>query len=88
MTERSAAAGIRVHASPSARQTQILTEKALEFLGRMEAECGLRAGNDRVFLTGSGAGLIAPHIGGRFVQEVVAVSAGAGPLASCLLLRT
>ena len=50
-------------------------EKALEFLTRLEAGCGLRAGRDRVFLTGSGAGLIAPHIGGRFVQEVVAVAA-------------
>jgi predicted CoA-substrate-specific enzyme activase len=47
----------------------------LEFLTRMQAECGLQAGRDRVFVTGSGAGIIAPHIGARFVQEVVAVSA-------------
>ena len=50
-------------------------EMVLEFLGRMEAECGLVAGRDRVFLTGSGAGLIASQIGGKFIQEVVAVSA-------------
>ena len=50
-------------------------EMVLEFLGRMEAECGLAPGRDRVFLTGSGAGLIAPLVGGKFVQEVVAVSA-------------
>jgi len=50
-------------------------EMVLEFLGRMEAECGLEPGRDRVILTGSGAGLIAPLVGGKFVQEVVAVSA-------------
>jgi predicted CoA-substrate-specific enzyme activase len=50
-------------------------EMVLEFLARMEAECGLQAGRDRIFVTGSGAGIIAPHIGARFVQEVVAVSA-------------
>ena len=50
-------------------------EMVLEFLGRIEAECGLTAGRDRMFLTGSGAGLLAPLLGGRMVQEVVAVSA-------------
>jgi predicted CoA-substrate-specific enzyme activase len=50
-------------------------EMVLEFLGRMEAECGIAAGRDRVFLTGSGAGMLAPLIGGKMVQEVVAVSA-------------
>jgi predicted CoA-substrate-specific enzyme activase len=50
-------------------------EMVLEFLGRMQAECGLRPERDRVFLTGSGAGLIAPLIGGKFIQEVVAVAA-------------
>jgi len=50
-------------------------EMVLEFLGRMEAECGLEPGCDRLFLTGSGAGLIAPLVGGKFIQEVVAVSA-------------
>ena len=47
----------------------------LEFLGRMEAECGLAPGRDRIFFTGSGAGLIAPLVGGKMVQEVVAVAA-------------
>ena len=50
-------------------------EMVLEFLARMEAECGLTPGRDRIFLTGSGAGLVAPLLGGKFVQEVVAVSA-------------
>ena len=34
-----------------------------------------RAGRDRIFLTGSGAGLLAPLVGGKMVQEVVAVAA-------------
>lgn len=50
-------------------------EKVLEMLGRMEAEAGLAPGRDRVFFTGSGAGLIAPLVGGKVVQEVVAVAA-------------
>jgi predicted CoA-substrate-specific enzyme activase len=50
-------------------------EMVLEFLARMEAECGLAPGRDRVFLTGSGAGIVAPLLGGKHVQEVVAVSA-------------
>jgi len=50
-------------------------EKVLEFLGRMEAECGLTPGRDRLFFTGSGAGLIAPLVGGKVVQEVAAVAA-------------
>jgi predicted CoA-substrate-specific enzyme activase len=50
-------------------------ERVLEFLTRMECEAGLTAERDRVFMTGSGAGLIAPLIGAKMVQEVVAVSA-------------
>jgi predicted CoA-substrate-specific enzyme activase len=50
-------------------------EMVLEFLGRMEADCGLAAERDRIFLTGSGAGMLAPLLGGKTVQEVVAVSA-------------
>ncbi|HKB59359.1 MAG TPA: BadF/BadG/BcrA/BcrD ATPase family protein [Gallionellaceae bacterium] len=45
------------------------------FLERMEAECGVQRGVDRIFLTGSGAGLVAPLVGGKTVQEVVAVAA-------------
>ncbi|MBZ5564880.1 MAG: acyl-CoA dehydratase activase-related protein, partial [Acidobacteriia bacterium] len=49
-------------------------EKCLEFLKRMEAEAGIKAEESRVFITGSGGGTIAPHIGAKFVQEVNAVS--------------
>jgi predicted CoA-substrate-specific enzyme activase len=51
------------------------SEKVLEFLRRLEDECGLAPGRDRVFLTGSGSGLIAGMIGGKIIQEVVAVAA-------------
>ena len=50
-------------------------EKVLEFLTRLEREHGLTPQQDRVFFTGSGAGLIAPLVGGKVVQEVVAVAA-------------
>jgi len=50
-------------------------EMVLEFLQRMQAECGLTPGRDRIFVTGSGAGIIAAHLGAKFIQEVVAVSA-------------
>src|SRR5262249_42333869 len=50
-------------------------EMVLEFLARMETECGYAPGHDRLFFTGSGAGLIAPLVGGRLIQEVVAVAA-------------
>src|SRR5262249_6510685 len=49
-------------------------EKSLEFLQRMEAEVGISTSNARVFMTGSGGGTIADQIGGKFVQEVTAVS--------------
>ena len=58
-----------------ARHNTKQAEMVLEFLKRMEAECELSPGRDRIFITGSGCGIIAPHIGGKFVQEVVAVSA-------------
>src|SRR5438046_3621331 len=50
-------------------------EKVVEFLGRMEAEAGLTPGRDRVFFTGSGAGFLAPLVGAKQIQEVVAVAA-------------
>jgi len=50
-------------------------EKVLEFLARMELEGGLAPQTDRIFFTGSGAGLIAPRVGGKLIQEVVAVAA-------------
>lgn len=50
-------------------------EKVLEFLTKLESEHGLTAEHDHVFFTGSGSGLISPLIGGKVVQEVVAVAA-------------
>ncbi|MGD1081554.1 MAG: BadF/BadG/BcrA/BcrD ATPase family protein [Candidatus Sulfotelmatobacter sp.] len=50
-------------------------EKVLDFLTRMEKEHGFTPEQDRVFFTGSGAGRIAPLVGGKVVQEVVAVAA-------------
>jgi predicted CoA-substrate-specific enzyme activase len=50
-------------------------EKVLDFLTHLEKEHGLTPQRDQVFFTGSGAGEIAPHVGGRMVQEVVAVAA-------------
>src|SRR5271165_6877945 len=50
-------------------------EKVLDFLTRMEKEHGFTPEVDRVFFTGSGAGLIAPLVGGKVIQEVVAVAA-------------
>ena len=50
-------------------------EKVLAFLESLEREHGFTAGRDRLFMTGSGAGLLAPLLGGKFIQEVVALSA-------------
>ena len=50
-------------------------EKVLDFLTRVEKDHGFSPEIDRVFFTGSGAGLIAPLVGGKVVQEVVAVAA-------------
>src|SRR5271170_547871 len=50
-------------------------DKVLQFLSRLEAQHGLTPGLDRVFFTGSGAGLIAPLAGAKVIQEVVAVAA-------------
>ena len=50
-------------------------EKTLEFLTRLEEEAGLEPEADRVVFTGSGAGHIAPLVGGKLVQEVVSVAA-------------
>ncbi len=50
-------------------------EKILDFLGRLESDDGLTPERDRIFFTGSGAGLIAPLVGGKVIQEVVAVAA-------------
>ena len=49
-------------------------EKTLEFLGRLEADLQIGAGNCRMFITGSGGSNLAPLMGAKFVQEVTAVS--------------
>ena len=49
-------------------------EKCLEFLHRMESEVGIAPDTTRVFMTGSGGTAVAEQIGGKFVQEVTAVS--------------
>jgi predicted CoA-substrate-specific enzyme activase len=50
-------------------------EKVLDFLTRLETKFGLQPERDRIFFTGSGAGIVAPFVGAKFVQEVVAVAA-------------
>ena len=53
-------------------------EKAMEFLRRIEAAfVGARPGEARLFITGSGAGPLVEPTGGRFVQEVNAVTTAA-----------
>jgi predicted CoA-substrate-specific enzyme activase len=55
-------------------------EKILQFLTMLESTHGFAPGRDRVFFTGSGAGIIAPLVGGKVVQEVVAVAAAVDKL--------
>ena len=50
-------------------------EKVLDFLIHLEREYSLTPQLDRVYFTGSGSGLIAPLVGGKIIQEVVAVAA-------------
>jgi len=50
-------------------------EKVMEFLTRLEREFHLAPQMDRVFFTGSGCGVVAPLVGAKVVQEVVAVAA-------------
>ena len=50
-------------------------EKVLEFLKRFESEIdGFDAAASRMFVTGSGGNGLTKHLGGKFVQEVNAVS--------------
>jgi activator of 2-hydroxyglutaryl-CoA dehydratase/predicted nucleotide-binding protein (sugar kinase/HSP70/actin superfamily) len=49
-------------------------ETLLDFLQRMEREAHVTTHNARIFMTGSGGSALAPLVGARFVQEVVAVS--------------
>ena len=55
-------------------------EKILQFLTMLETKHSFAPGRDRVFFTGSGAGIIAPLVGGKVVQEVVAVAAAVDKL--------
>src|ERR1051325_3851612 len=48
-------------------------EKTLEFLRRIEQDCGVDKRNTRMFMTGSGGGVLADVVGSKFVQEVTAV---------------
>jgi len=50
-------------------------QTVLRYLRDLETDHGLERGCDRVLFTGSGCGFIAPLVGGRVVQEVVAVAA-------------
>ena len=47
----------------------------LDYLELLEEKHGFSAGKDRIYFTGSGSGLIAPLVGGKVIQEVVAVAA-------------
>src|SRR5262245_18705876 len=49
-------------------------EKTLEFLQRLEGDLAIAEDNCRIFVTGSGGGALAALVGGKFVQEVTAVS--------------
>jgi len=50
-------------------------QTVLRYLRDLEAEHSLTRDCDRVLFTGSGCGFIAPLVGGRIIQEVVAVAA-------------
>jgi predicted CoA-substrate-specific enzyme activase len=67
--------GGQVLAQAYERHNTRQAEKVLEFLAHLEQNYGLTPNRDQVFFTGSGAGEIAPLVGGRMVQEVVAVAA-------------
>ncbi len=49
-------------------------EKSLELLGAIESDVGVKAGEARIFMTGSGGANVGRFIGAKFVQEVNAVS--------------
>lgn len=64
----------RIIFSDYRRHETRLAEKVLDFLQRIENELNLKAGDFRIFVTGSGAHDLADLIGGKFVQEVNALS--------------
>src|SRR5215467_6725686 len=55
-------------------------EKIFHFLTLLESKYGFTPGRDRAYFTGSGAGIIAPLVGGKIIQEVVAVAAAVDKL--------
>jgi predicted CoA-substrate-specific enzyme activase len=67
--------GHEVSAQAYQRHDTKPAEKVLEFLTLLGSEYGLTPERDRIFFTGSGSGLIAPLVGGKVIQEVVAVAA-------------
>ena len=69
------ASGYKVIWQDYQRHNTRQAEKVLEFLGRMEDEVQVTPGRDRIFFTGSGAGLLGPLAGAKMIQEVVAVAA-------------
>jgi len=68
------AAGDEILWSDYQRHETKQPEKTLEFLRRIEKETGVNKHNTRMFMTGSGAGVLADLIGAKFVQEVTAVA--------------
>jgi len=70
-----ASQGSQLLAQAYERHNTKQAEKVLEFLSHLETEYKLTPQQDRVFFTGSGSGLIAPLVGGKIIQEVVAVAA-------------
>lgn len=70
-----ATSGGEVIAQAYERHNTKTAEKVFEFLAHLEQEYGFEPQRDRVFLTGSGCGLLAPLVGGKVIQEVVAVAA-------------
>ncbi len=68
-------AGGDILAQAYARHDGQPAQMVLHFLRDLEANHGLSPGSDRLLFTGSGCGFIAPLVGGRIVQEVVAVAA-------------
>ena len=69
-----------VQAQAYERHNTRQAEKILQFLSMLKSQHGFTPGRDRVFLTGSGAGILAPLVGGKTVQEVVAVAAAVDKL--------
>lgn len=66
--------GMQILAQIYRRHESRQAECVLTSLAEVERNLGLHSGNTRLFLTGSGGSTLSDGIGGRFVQEVTAVS--------------